>query len=49
MHWYNDTTSQSDGIIRSYLHMSQEKAITDIHDYTHYNNDARGDGSWRQG
>ena len=28
--------------------MSQEKAITDIHDYTHYNNDARGDGTWRQ-
>ena len=45
MHWHNDTTLPSDGIIRSYLHMSQEKAITDIHNHTHYNNDERDDGT----
>ena len=33
----------------SYLHVSQEMAITDIRDYTLYNNHMQGDGTWRQG
>ena len=45
MHWYKDTTSQSDGIIPSYMYNLQEKAITDNHDYTHYNSEAQGDGT----